>query len=195
MNNKKFFGKDNSNYKHGKTVKGYKDLCVCGREKDVRAKQCSLCAHRGYPKEKEKFREEQLKLIIENIQHHNSFLELSKVIGVPRKTIKIITDTYNIEIGHFKPCAQRPTSFEDIFKNDGGVRSGKVKNYIIKHNILEYKCDICGLNGERMGNKLTLHLDHKDGVCGNNTIENLRFLCPNCHEQTDTNKGKNKKYH
>lgn len=59
--------------------------------------------------------------------------------------------------------------------------------------MIDYKCDVCGLNGIWLGNPLTLHLDHKDGVRGNNEIENLRFLCPNCHEQTDINKGKNTK--
>lgn len=73
------------------------------------------------------------------------------------------------------------------------IRSGVVRNYIIKNKMIDYKCDVCGLNGIWLGNPLTLHLDHKDGVRGNNEIENLRFLCPNCHEQTDTNKGKNTK--
>lgn len=27
--------------------------------------------------------------------------------------------------------------------------------------------------------------------CTDNRIENLRFLCPNCHSQTSTYKGKN----
>jgi hypothetical protein len=39
---------------------------------------------------------------------------------------------------------------------------------------------------------LTLEIDHIDGKCFNNTLENMRFLCPNCHSQTDTYKAKNK---
>lgn len=35
-----------------------------------------------------------------------------------------------------------------------------------------------------------MHLDHKNGVNTDNRLENLRFLCPNCHSLTDTYCGK-----
>lgn len=49
----------------------------------------------------------------------------------------------------------------------------------------QYKCSCCGIN-EWCGKPLTLHLDHINGVHNDNRFENLRFLCPNCHQQTDT---------
>lgn len=57
---------------------------------------------------------------------------------------------------------------------------------------LEEKCE-CGNKGFWRGKKLTLQLDHKNGVNNDNRLENLRFLCPNCHSQTDTFCGRNKK--
>ena len=38
-----------------------------------------------------------------------------------------------------------------------------------------------------------MHLDHINGVNNDNRICNLRFLCPNCHSQTDTYGGKSNK--
>lgn len=54
------------------------------------------------------------------------------------------------------------------------------------------KCGKCGIS-EWMGSPITLELDHKDGNHHNNKRENLEALCPNCHSQTDTWRGRNKK--
>jgi 5-methylcytosine-specific restriction endonuclease McrA len=41
------------------------------------------------------------------------------------------------------------------------------------------------------GKPVPLELDHIDGDPENNVRENLRLICPNCHAQTPTYKGKN----
>ncbi len=48
----------------------------------------------------------------------------------------------------------------------------------------------CGNKGNHNGKSLSLHLDHKNGVNNDNRLDNLRFLCPNCHSQTETYSGK-----
>ena len=56
----------------------------------------------------------------------------------------------------------------------------------------DYECKICGLT-EWLDNPITLHIDHINGVHNDHRLTNLQFLCPNCHQQTDTwgNKGGN----
>ena len=49
---------------------------------------------------------------------------------------------------------------------------------------------MCGLS-EWINGKLVLELDHINGDHTDNRIENLRFLCPNCHSQTETFRSKN----
>ena len=49
------------------------------------------------------------------------------------------------------------------------------------------------LHREIMGNPDGLIVDHINGNHHDNRLENLRILCPNCHAQTDTYRGKNKK--
>lgn len=51
-------------------------------------------------------------------------------------------------------------------------------------------CNSCGIF-EWRGKLITLELEHKDGNNGNNNRENLEALCPNCHSQTKTWRGRN----
>ena len=66
----------------------------------------------------------------------------------------------------------------------------KFKNRLIKANLIEYKCSCCGIT-EWNGKPLTLQLHHINGNNRDNRLENLTFLCPNCHSQTDNFSGKN----
>ena len=68
----------------------------------------------------------------------------------------------------------------------------RLKKRLIQEHKLEYKCAFCGNTGEWYGKKLSLQLDHINGVHNDHRLENLRFLCPNCHSTTETFAGKNK---
>lgn len=48
-----------------------------------------------------------------------------------------------------------------------------------------YKCERCGIT-EWQGNRAPIELDHKDGNPDNNSTENLKLLCRNCHGITET---------
>ena len=67
-----------------------------------------------------------------------------------------------------------------------------LRRYIITNKLIPYKCSICGIT-EWQGKTLSLELDHINGENNDNRLENLRFLCPNCHSQTDTYGSKNSK--
>lgn len=79
---------------------------------------------------------------------------------------------------------------EEIFC-ENNFSSGYVKNALIKFNKIEYECNICGINNWQ-GKPIVLELEHKDGNRNNNNLDNLVLLCPNCHSQTYTFRGRNK---
>lgn len=66
-----------------------------------------------------------------------------------------------------------------------------IKRYLLKFGLIKWECNNCGNQGDWHGKKLTLQLEHKNGVSNDHRIENLCFLCPNCHSQTKTYAGKN----
>jgi len=48
------------------------------------------------------------------------------------------------------------------------------------------QCAVCGCDGTWLGRALRLVVDHISGDWLDNRLENVRFLCPNCHAQTST---------
>ena len=91
-----------------------------------------------------------------------------------------------------KSGAYQKYTMEEILVEDSDyVSISRLKARLVNEGYLEYKCSCCGIN-EWLGKPISLQLDHINGNNRDHRIENLRFLCPNCHSQTDTYAGKNK---
>jgi hypothetical protein len=116
--------------------------------------------------------------------------------GNTQKEIKKKIEEYEIDTKHFKGRSHGTSSNikyeleEILIKNSTYSNIRSLKGRIISAGLLDYSCKECGIN-EWRGKKLSLHLDHINGINNDNTIENLRFLCPNCHSQTPTYGGSN----
>lgn len=78
----------------------------------------------------------------------------------------------------------------DILKPNCKHARSVLRRYVIKNNLIPYRCAICGCV-EWQGRTLSLELDHINGINNDNRIENLRFLCPNCHSYTTTYGSRN----
>lgn len=81
---------------------------------------------------------------------------------------------------------------KEYLKENSTVQSFKLKGRLIVEGLKKHKCECCGIT-EWNGKPAPLELDHINGNHHDNRLENLRILCPNCHAQTDTYRGKNKK--
>lgn len=79
-----------------------------------------------------------------------------------------------------------------------GTRKFETKNvshYLRRYLIETYgeRCSICGWNKiHPLTGKIPLEVDHKDSNSNNNSEDNLRLLCPNCHSLTPNFRNLNK---
>ena len=78
----------------------------------------------------------------------------------------------------------------EYLKTSADIQSNKVRMKLLKEGYKEPRCESCGLT-TWMNNPIPLELHHKDGNHHNNTLDNFQLLCPNCHAQTDSWRGKN----
>jgi hypothetical protein len=83
-----------------------------------------------------------------------------------------------------------PRPLDEVLVAGRRTQSFGLKQRLVAAGVLPYACDECGI-GEWRGRRLALELDHVNGDSGDNRIENLRLLCPNCHSQTPTYRGWN----
>lgn len=69
-------------------------------------------------------------------------------------------------------------------------QTNKLRIRLLSEKIKNHECEICK-NACWRGLAIPLELHHIDGDRSNHKIENLQLICPNCHSQTETFRGKN----
>ena len=80
---------------------------------------------------------------------------------------------------------EKTRPIQDYLTNKVPMQSDKLKVRLLNEGVLENKCHICKNKGWQ-GKKIPLELDHINGDHGDNRVQNLRLVCPNCHAQTST---------
>lgn len=82
-------------------------------------------------------------------------------------------------------------SDEEVFCENSSASLQTVKRRLRASASSHIACSECGIGQVYNGKPLTLQVDHINGCRTDNRLINLRWLCPNCHSQTDTFTGRN----
>jgi 5-methylcytosine-specific restriction endonuclease McrA len=135
-----------------------------------------------------------------------SYSEAIRAIGLDVKTIYLNTirelvELHEIDTSHFsRKLIGKNNGPSSIYDNDSfmlnlvknsKLSSKTLKRGLIFNSLIKHKCTGCGITTEYNGKPIVLQLDHINGINDDNSLENLRWLCPNCHSQSDTFSGRN----
>jgi Zn finger protein HypA/HybF involved in hydrogenase expression len=139
--------------------------------------------------------------LIEAVKHSECLVDVCRKLNIGTRgrnydTIRTWIDKLKIDTSHFKD-ANELRKIRSIHKKaltDAEFfiihprKSVQTKKRLKKYK--KYECEACKLSDNWNNKLLVLQLDHINGNSDDNRIENLRFLCPNCHSQTETFAGK-----
>ena len=90
-----------------------------------------------------------------------------------------------------KKPSKESVPMADIFSGvHPTYQSHKVKKRLLDERYKQHRCESCGLS-EWMSNPIPLELHHRNGVRMDNSFDNLKLLCPNCHALTGNYRAKN----
>lgn len=94
---------------------------------------------------------------------------------------------FDLDTSHFTGQAWN----RGVYKHFGDLKGKKaIRNIVLME--VGNKCEDCGITSWKE-KPLTLELEHIDGDNTNNSRENLKILCPNCHSQTETFRNRKRK--
>jgi hypothetical protein len=148
------------------------------------------------------YTEEELKIAIAtSYSYRQVLLKIGlKPAGGNYDSLKKRIATLELDVSHFTHQGwskdQKLGSRRDIsdhLTNKYPIQSYKLKLKLLRAGIKQHCCEGCGLT-EWLGKPIPLELDHINGNNQDNSLRNLRLLCPNCHCFTPTYRGKKKRH-
>ena len=148
------------------------------------------------------YRKYTFELLLEAVEHSTSVAGVLRYLGLNQaggthahisRTIK----SFKIDTSHFVryqngSAHKRFTAAQILIQVPRGSR--RTRPRLLRRALdevgVQRECDGCGIDESWQGRPLVLEIDHIDGDYHNNTIGNLRCLCPNCHAQTENYCGR-----
>jgi predicted small secreted protein len=172
----------------------------CSKLLNRTTRACQLRAKKlkiKYSLIKEHYKYENLLKIVKESFSYSDCLKKMNLSTRPGNynTLKKYINIYKINIDHFykdkyeginKYSFSKKIDISLILVEKSRYSTSKLKERLYKEGLKERKCEICGQGEEWMFKKMSLILDHINGINDDNRLENLRIVCPNCNATLET---------
>jgi hypothetical protein len=156
------------------------------------------------PVRKKKYPEDEL---VEAIKTSRSIRQALMKVGIAPyggnyATVRMLIKKYDIDTSHMMGWGWNKGDtlglatgytipLEMILVEDSSyTNTSRLRARLIAAGLKNAVCEKCGLT-EWNSEKISLELNHINGDRFDHRIDNLQLLCPNCHAQTHTYRGKN----
>ena len=114
------------------------------------------------------------------------------------RTLQRWVKTWGISTAHFDPnavrslaSAARARPLEEVMVENSTYPRGQLKRRLFRGGLKQRVCEMCGQGEHWNGRRMSLVLDHINGVSNDHRLENLRIVCANCAATLDTHCGRN----
>lgn len=143
------------------------------------------------------------------VAESQSLAEVMRILKLPnggagRALVQRTIAAYGISTDHFvgqghqrgRPALNRKPAAAVLRKLDPGAARTKTSllRRALEESAVPRACDECGTGDTWQGRRLVLEIDHINGNRWDNRLQNLRYLCPSCHSQTDTFSGRGRSH-
>ena len=123
-----------------------------------------------------------------------------RAAGGNHRTIrKYVEEVWRIPVDHFDAARARGSAasgraipLAEVLVEASTYHRGHLKRRLLAEGLKQPECEMCGQGEMWRGRRMSLVLDHINGVHDDHRLENLRILCPNCNATLDTHCGRHK---
>jgi hypothetical protein len=146
-----------------------------------------------------RFTEQQLRdAVAQSMSYSETLRSLQmRAAGGNHRTMQKYVRLWGISVAHFDPDAARAKALargsvplDEVLVEHSTYSRGHLKQRLFDAGLKQRQCELCGQGEVWRGHRMSLILDHINGVADDNRLWNLQVVCPNCAATLDTHCGK-----